>query len=63
MTATLEPVGEPSSGAVIAGAAAVARRKAALKELRGLGGLHEAIPDPASWQRGLRTDRPIPGRP
>src|SRR5438477_6009717 len=62
VTATIEPVGGPSSGAAVAWAAAVARRQAALKELRDLGGLHESIPDPASWQRDLRTDRPLHGR-
>jgi hypothetical protein len=34
----------------------------ALKELRKLGGLRGAIPDPVAWQRELRKDRPLPGR-
>ena len=38
------------------------RRKEALSALRGLGGLREAISDPASWQREQRRDRPLPGR-
>ena len=40
----------------------VARRKEALRELRGLGGLRGVIPDPVAWQREMRQDRPLPGR-
>lgn len=35
---------------------------AALKELRKLGGLRQAIPDPVAWQREQRKERPLPGR-
>jgi len=34
----------------------------ALKELRKLGGLRDAIPDPVAWQREQRCERPLPGR-
>lgn len=34
----------------------------ALKELRKLGGLRDAIPDPVAWQREPRCERPLPGR-
>ena len=40
----------------------VARRKAALLELRALGGLSDVIADPGAWQREMRQDRPLPGR-
>ena len=40
----------------------VARRKAAFQQLRELGGLRGAIPDPSAWQREIRQDRPLPGR-
>jgi len=40
----------------------VARRRAALHELRGLGGLRDIIPDPVAWQREMRRDRSLPGR-
>lgn len=38
------------------------RRKAALGELRAMGGLSRAIPDPVAWQKEMREDRPRPGR-
>jgi hypothetical protein len=34
----------------------------ALMELRKLGGLRHVIPDPGSWQREQRKERPLPGR-
>ena len=34
----------------------------ALKELRKLGGLRHAIPDPVAWQREQRRERLLPGR-
>ena len=40
----------------------LARRKAACAGLRALGGLSDAIPDPAAWQREIREDRSLPGR-
>ncbi|GMU80458.1 MAG: hypothetical protein IT450_03140 [Phycisphaerales bacterium] len=40
----------------------VAHRKAALQRLRALGGLREVIPDPVTWQRELREDRPLDRR-
>lgn len=40
----------------------IARRIAAIKQLRAMGGLREVIPDPVAWQREIREDRPLPGR-
>ena len=37
------------------------RHKEAFQSPRALGGLRDAIPDPVSWQRGLRQDRALPG--
>jgi hypothetical protein len=34
----------------------------ALKELRKLGGVGHAIPDPVAWQREQRKERPLMGR-
>jgi hypothetical protein len=34
-------------------------RKAALQKLRELGGLRHLIPDPVTWQREMRVDRPL----
>jgi hypothetical protein len=34
----------------------------ALKELRKLGGVSHAIPDPVAWQREQRQERTLPGR-
>lgn len=34
----------------------------AMKELRRIGGLRQAIPDPVAWQREMRKDRPLPSR-
>lgn len=38
------------------------QRREALQALRELGGLRDAIPDPAAWQREGRRDRPLPDR-
>ena len=38
------------------------KRKAALQQLRDMGGLSDVITDPAAWQRELRRDRTLPGR-
>jgi hypothetical protein len=62
VTATLKAVGDSSPAVLRATPAAMARRGAALKELRGLGGLRDAIPDPLAWQREMRRDRSLPGR-
>jgi hypothetical protein len=62
VTATLKAATETSSTLARATPEMVARRKAALRELRGLGGLRDVIPDPAAWQRETRQDRPLPGR-
>jgi len=51
VTATLQAVSEPQGTPLDA-----------LLELRKLGGLREAIPDPSAWQREQREDRPLPGR-
>lgn len=40
----------------------VARRSEALKQLRAMGGLQEAIPDPVAWQKEMREDVKLPGR-
>ena len=40
----------------------LARRKAAYASLRAQGGLSDVIPDPLTWQREIRSDRPLPGR-
>ena len=34
----------------------------ALQELRKLGGLRHAIPDPVAWQKEQRQERELPGR-
>jgi len=62
VTATLKAVNGTSATALRATPEMVARRKAALQELRRLGGLREVIPDPIAWQREQRQDRPLPGR-
>jgi len=54
--------GEPNRQKLTATPDMIARRKAALEDLRAMGGLREAIPDPALWQREMRQDRPLPGR-
>ena len=38
------------------------QRRAALAALRADGGLGAVIPDPVTWQRELRQERPLPGR-
>jgi hypothetical protein len=43
----------------VASSEMVAQRKAALQKLRELGGLRGLIPDPVTWQRELRQDRPL----
>ena len=40
----------------------VARRVAALAELRAMGGLKEVIPNPMAWQQEMREDVVLPGR-
>ena len=62
VTATLKAVGDASPTALRATPDEVARRNAALAELRGLGGLRDVIPDPMEWQREMRRDRSLPGR-
>ncbi len=62
VTATLKAADGTSSIAPKATPEMVARRKVALRELRGLGGLRDVIPDPMAWQREMRRDRPLPGR-
>jgi hypothetical protein len=59
VTATLKPANGSSSTLLRATPEIVARRKAALQELRGLGGLRNMIPDPVVWQREMRQDRPF----
>ena len=62
ITATLTAaVGEPHSRRR-ATPEMIARRKAALRELRGLGGLRDVIPNPGEWQREIREDRPLERR-
>jgi len=56
ITGTLKAAKGTSSTMLQATPEMVARRKAALKELRALGGLREVIPDPVAWQRDLRQD-------
>jgi hypothetical protein len=62
VTATLKAANGTSSTVPRATPEMVARRKSALRELRGLGGLRNVIPDPVAWQREMRQDRPLPGR-
>src|SRR5438105_9893671 len=57
VTATLKAANSTSSAVLRATPDTVARRMAALKELRGLGGLRDVIPDPLAWQREMRHDR------
>ena len=40
----------------------VEQRKAALARLQTMGGLKDVIPDPAAWQREIRSDVQMPGR-
>lgn len=40
----------------------LAQRKAALDDLRAMGGLRNAIPDPVEWQKEMREDVVLPGR-
>ena len=60
ITATLQAAGIASTPT--ASAQQVARRTAALAELRQMGGLRSAIPDAVEWQRQMRQDRTVPGR-
>jgi hypothetical protein len=62
VTATLRAAASVGSSVPRAAADIVVRRKAALAELRSLGGLCDVIPDPLAWQREMRQDRPLPGR-
>ena len=62
ITATLRPADGTSSPTGRAAPEMLRRRKEAFQELRALGGLRDAIPDPVAWQRELRQDRPLPGR-
>jgi len=59
---TAQSGGKPNRQKLTATPDMIARRKAALEDLRAMGGLREAIPDPAVWQREIRQDRPLPGR-
>jgi hypothetical protein len=61
VTATLRAAGDASSSARLT-LDRVSRRKAALLELRQLGGLRDAILEPIAWQRETRQDRILPGR-
>lgn len=60
--ATLRAEGEVMPKAKIATPEMMAQRKAALQELRALGGLRDVIPDPVAWQKEQRQDRTLPGR-
>jgi hypothetical protein len=62
VTATLKAATGTSSALLRATPEMVARRKSALRGLRGLGGLQDVIPDPVAWQREMRQDRSLPGR-
>jgi hypothetical protein len=62
ITATLTAVEGPFSQAPRVSPEKLAQRRAALAQLRALGGLKESIPDPEAWQRENRQDRPLPGR-
>ncbi len=53
---------KPKRQAPVATPEMVARRLAALTELRAMGGLKEVIPDPMTWQREMREDVALPGR-
>jgi hypothetical protein len=61
VTATLRAVSE-SSGVAVVSPEQVIRRRAALLELRKLGGLQTVIPDPVEWQHEQREDRTLPGQ-
>ncbi len=54
--------GKPKRQIPTASPEMIARRMAALAELRATGGLKEVIPDPVAWQRELREDVKLPGR-
>ena len=56
------PGNQPTRPPPRATPAMVAKRSQALAELRGMGGLKEAIPDPLAWQKELREDVKLPGR-
>ncbi len=60
VTATLRAAPATLAQNVSAAAEKLAKRKAALSALRNLGGLHDVIPNPASWQREIRLDRTLP---
>jgi len=60
--ATLRAEGEAAPKAIVATPEMMAQRKSALQELRAMGGLRDAIPDPVAWQKEQRQDRPLPGR-
>lgn len=62
VTANLKAAGGLPTDRLRATPEMVARRKAAYKGLRESGGLSGTIPDPVTWQRELRLDRPLPGR-
>ena len=62
VTATLVAVGD-SLPVARATPDTMARRLTALRELRALGGLGGAIPDPAAWQREQRQERALPDLP
>ena len=61
VTAMLKAANGKSSAVLRATPGMLQRRKDAFQALRALGGLRDAIPDPAAWQRELRQDRPLPG--
>ena len=59
---TVESVEEkPKRGKLTASPEMIARREAALQEIRKLNPYRD-ITDPVAWQREMREDRPLPGR-
>lgn len=62
VTATLRAANGSSPTPPRATPEMVKRRQEAFQKLREMGGLYDAIPDPAAWQREIRQDRPLPGR-
>ncbi len=55
ITATIRPVAD-------ANGSLVRQRRAAIEQLRRLGGLSREIPDLEQWQRDQRADRALPGQ-
>jgi hypothetical protein len=59
VTATLKPAKQTKPQA---SSEMLSRRKDAFRRLRESGGLRQIVPDPLSWQKSLREERPLPGR-